>query len=748
MKGARLTLRELGRLLEARRNWLFAAIFILTPVLLCTDLFGLGSRYFYGTMSTVLILQPARVALSYTAFAAVLLTLLELRRLRQANVDALVYAVTSPVGFLVRQVTAILALLLLSSLVVMAVLLPYTAAMMGGIFPLGTYLAVWFFLYWGGLAICVLAAAALYTLTHSLEAGFIAMGVLILLENTLAYNAPFLSRWLGTAVASLSDATGSQSQLHMLRYTRLTWGLAALGLFGLSLAGTRRYGKGLAASLLYTFRRNAPLPVAAALLLCACGYLAVRQPFMDNGPMIEYRQTVDTETGVVTVQTDNESLAVHVRPNRSARFSNGQADIAVYRDRLEGKASYQVRVAAGGETEQPLLLAPGFVIREALLDGEPLSFYKEKDDSFKTAVWYLRLPSFDAAATGTLEIAYDGSPRNQRNRQVICNMITERFVFLDRFFPMPNENMDIAVACTVTLPDMLTPFVTYAQSVSEGEAAGAGRTRYAFTARGYEWLIAGDYVVEPLEAGGLDIQFVYFRHKADMIRESGAADVLAGAIDFFSEKFGRLSFGNKPFILLELDASVGAGWAVDNISMYSETMYPAGNYKASGSLENIEGGSGLGTAVHEIAHQWWGFGPSSVYVMEDDASPWSGEGLTCYSTYLYMKHLYGEAYARQSFLDVWLKNTARLQNAFYLTHREYLSRLSQDEVITIYGQYGSIARYDLMPAMLMEAERLCGGEDAFLEKLAELRRRYQGRQVSYEMFLTLLGLEKEALVIE
>lgn len=748
MKGARLTLHELGRLLQTRRNWLFIAAFILTPVLLCTDLFGLGSRYFSGTMSAVLILQPARVALRYTAFAAVLLTLLELQRLRQANVDTLVYAVTSPMGFLVRQVMAILALLLLASLVVVAVLLPYTAAMMGGIFPLGTYLAVWFYLYWGGLAICVLAAAALYTLTHSLEASFIAMGILILLENALAYSTPFLSRWLGTAVSSLSDATGSQSQLHMLRYTRLTWGLAALGLFGLSLAGMRRCGKGLAASFLYTLRRKAPLPVAAALLLCACGYLAVRQPFFDSGPMIEYRQTVDTETGIVTVQTDNESFAVNVRPNRTAHFSNGQADIAVYGNRLEGKASYQVRIPAGGEREQPILLGPGFDIREALLDSEPLSFYKEKDDSFHTSVWYLQLPSFDATTTGTLEITYDGSPRNRRDAQIIYYMITERFVFLNRFFPTPSENMNLAVVCTVTLPDTLTLFVTRTQIVSEGQAAGAGRTRYTFTAYGYEWLIAGDYVVEPLKAGGLDIQFVYFRHKADIIRESGAADVLTGAIDFFSEKFGRLSFGNKPFILLELDASIGGGWAVDNISMYSETMYPGANYKASGLVENIEGGSGLGTAVHEIAHQWWGYGPSSVYIMEDETSAWSGEGLTCYSTYLYMKHLYGEAYARQSFLDGWQKNAARMQNAFYLTHREYLSGLSQDEVINIYGQYSSIARYDLMPAMLMEAERLCGGEEAFIEKLAELTRRYRGRPVSYELFLIHLGLEKEALTIE
>jgi hypothetical protein len=61
----RLTLYEISRLLRVRRNWLFVAALVIAPLLLCTDMFGLGNSYF-GTMTNVFVLV---FFMTFTTFA-------------------------------------------------------------------------------------------------------------------------------------------------------------------------------------------------------------------------------------------------------------------------------------------------------------------------------------------------------------------------------------------------------------------------------------------------------------------------------------------------------------------------------------------------------------------------------------------------------------------------------------------------------------------------------------------------------
>ncbi|NLW77856.1 MAG: M1 family metallopeptidase [Ruminococcaceae bacterium] len=742
MRTLRLTGHELGRLLRQKRSWLFLAVILLLPIILCTDMFGLGQRYYSGTMSTVLMLQPAKLAVTFAGLAVAIFVLLELQRMQRANMDALVSSATSPVGHVVRQTLALLAIMLGAVLVAMCALLPYTAAIMGSIFDIQTFLWVWLLLYYGGLALCILLAAGVYLISRSLEAGIIVVGLAVVFDSIQVLYGPFLLPWLRTAVTSLSDATGSQTQFFTLLYTRLVWLPAALGVYLLGILCVRRYGMGLARSFLHNCRKAA-LPVLVAVLVAGSALLAVYQPLIDNGPMLENRQHIDPQTGIVTVFTDYDAMQIKAESNPSLSLTHGRAEMFVDKDahRLEATIRYNLTSRGTGEAVLPLAGAPGLDIHEVLLDGRPMPFTKEKNDSFMQSVYHVSLNGL--AEKAELEIRFGGYPRNRRDAQMLISCITDDFVMLMYFLPCqpPAPVYTETADCTVTLADNLSPIPLWGEAFVEVPCDVPGYKSYATRITPGTWMIAGDYVEETFEAGGNAVQLTYFRNKTEAMRESDAAGVLKGAIDFFTDRFGPLDMGGQPLVILELDASVLGGWMIGNVSMFGETAFAGGNYKTEPGTANREGGGGIGTAVHEVAHHWWGLGA------QDMASPWSSEGLTCYSTYLYMKELYGEAYARREFVDVWQENTNRLQNAFYLTQRDYVKDLTQADTLAMYNSYNGLSHYDLMPALLMRAEEMVGGEAVFVQRLAEFRGKYKDNiyQATYTAFLRHMGLEKEAL---
>ncbi len=748
MRILHLTAHEIVRLLHAWRSWLFIAVYVLTPVILCTDMFGLGGRYFSGTMTTVLMLQPAQLALKVSAFAAALHTLLEMQRNRRAHCDTLIESVVTPAGYAVRKVLALLMVMVLSSAAAAAVLLPYTALMMGELFRLSTFIRVWGLVYCGGLMITMIATAGVYMITRSMEAGFVLMAGLIAFDITRQYNSDFRLPWLSTKVNSISDVSESMSQIHLLTYSRLIWLTFSLALFFLGLNSLRRYGLSWLWSFLHNLKQTV-LPLLMAAMAAAGILLFTQQPFIDNGPMLTYEVHIDPETSQITMQDNADSMIVKADYNFQINASKGKADLFIGDGQLEGRAEFELRGGGSKEQDLALLLAPGLEILEALLDGQPVALTKDEFDSFMTSVWHVKLKG---PLTGkTLSLLYAGTPRNRRDSQQITFMITPKFVFLDQFVPvLYSGNNNFPVECTVTMADTLTAFVP-GKTLDELAPLRKGCKTYRFSDSYWHWLIAGDYKVEKFNVGELDVQLVYYREKAGLMRESMAADTLRDVIEYFTRRFGPLDFNGMPLVLLELDGGILAGWASENISMYGETMFINGAYKAAPGSANVEGGSGLGLAVHEIAHQWWGFGPSSVYTAEDGMSPWSSEGLTCYSAYLYMKERFGMEYALREYAGLWQRNAHRLQNAFYMVDREGFARLAEPDALTVHYTYAGLTRYDLMPALLLKAESLKGGEDAFVASLSKMYMERHGdftKPLDYEIFLQELGLTKEDMTLD
>lgn len=70
---------------------------------------------------------------------------------------------------------------------------------------------------------------------------------------------------------------------------------------------------------------------------------------------------------------------------------------------------------------------------------------------------------------------------------------------------------------------------------------------------------------------------------------------------------------------------------------------------------------------------WWGLG--AMFDVSQPDSAWSAEGLTVYTTYRIIKELYGEAYAKENYIDQWKTAVDDYYHNFYIRNPQYLEAL-------------------------------------------------------------------------
>ena len=115
-------------------------------------------------------------------------------------------------------------------------------------------------------------------------------------------------------------------------------------------------------------------------------------------------------------------------------------------------------------------------------------------------------------------------------------------------------------------------------------------------------------------------------------------------MEYCATRYGPLSFGAGETLKLIQSRVAGGGYAAGGASLLDEADFTAAN------LSNAEKGGGAGEVmIHELVHQWWGLG--NMFDTADPNSPWSAEGLTCYTTYRIAKQLYGEDYAQTHYVE-------------------------------------------------------------------------------------------------
>jgi hypothetical protein len=729
-------LREVRRILSERVTLLFVALTAAAAVWSSLNSSG-------RTASDAFILAPAKNSAVLGALLFSLLTLAQFHRDFKNNTDSIVLTATDPILHQLRHTLALICTAVVTTLMITLFVLPYGMAKTGDYFQPATFFTAWYLIFFGALVFSVLLSSGFYMLTRRAEAAFLIMAGLILLSKLLegmyTLNPSYLFYWVQTTADSFSDLITNQFQIDILLWNRLFCLLVSLVIWFLGLCTFRRYGLGFSGSFLVNCRRAwIPVMLIAAVSLSTVSY--VFEPVFDDSKPVDYSGMMSSGTGMVTSYGIEKEVG---NPNLTLTDKSFNLDIDVKGRTLSGIAKYRMRNATGGAQTLPVEINTGLKIDSVLINGANGNAVRGETGENSTANWSVALP---AANEYEIEIAYSGPMLNDNTiMQRVEYGIADGFVWLAPTGVSPSLDIEVAgnsaFSGTLSLDEKLEPVFMKGKPV-KGETKD-GKTHWQFTgspgSRGTS-LFAADYRTSSFQAGGLDIDLKCFAKHEKSIAQMDAVGVIKAAIDYFTKAYGPLVY-DKNLTMLELPAYASGGFAGGNMSAMDETSYDEEGYLPAEAMTPDQGG-GLDVLVHEIAHQWWGLATMPV---QDGTSCWSAEGITCYSTYCFMKQYFGEEYAREHFVKEWQQGWNTYNNAFYIRHPEYLAKLSESDASSVINQFVNMRLYDIMPLMMLKGEAALGGTDAFQKKLSGLYEAHLGQPITYEDFLKATGLAKEAL---
>ena len=756
--------RETGRLCRTKQTWLLIAVMVFSPIFTATDFFGLGSRVYDTTISNVLMLNPARLSLYIGAFSIMVFTLLQLRKLYSGGTYIIVESAVNPVAQILLQTLAICVILVASVCAALLVLCPYTAIVMKELFSFAKFIRTWVYVYLLGLLITVLLTSGVFLIFRNFEVSLILMSALMLFSISRPTESYYLTHWLQTSVTSILDGTESTLWFRIILFTRFIGLLVGIGAYALGLLCVRRYSKGMFGSIIRNVRHAAiPLMLAAAIITSVF--------YVNHDPFCEQEDTLAGATYKIDEDTnkaeiDDAELTEQIKSqselyNYEIKWKEMRKDTTFESDHLQGKATYLVENRSKGKVAQELTVKLFFGIEptQILCNGESLDFYKINYTFILNNYYRFTLPA--GLETVNLEIqcaGYFKTPTNSSTEVLSFFSISEQYIQLTddtNIYLMIPGTEGAEVVETISLPENLTLMVTETDNLAEIAPAMEGYRTYQYSTIfgeriDFHYIYAGDYLTETTQVGDLKIQFLYFRNKEKIIKEIGAMDIIKDAVAYFTGLYGPLNFDGAPLIVAEIgrDSSWQSGTSA-NISYFPESALVSSFYRADRENPDATRNAGLKIIVQAIAEQWWNYaGGASVLEWQF--------AFRNYSTYLYIKHLYGEAYADETLKDPWYKAAKYQQNEFYRCNKQYISILPVKDAIAVSLRYQNLLSMlgsaDIDVTALFHAEELLGGEDALVQKLVEVFKEWNPRNylvngtipsLDYETFIAKLGLTKE-----
>ena len=725
MKTLRLFPLELGRLLRSRLTWLVVLLTVLSPA---AGLILYKPAY-ADTMLSMYLANPALAGGVAGGILFALLTIFELDRARRSRTDMLTDAAVSPHAMALVRLLALLTAAVLATGLAMLVWLPISMGLIGAVFTGVDYVLAYLLFMGLALPLAILAAGAAYQFTQRTDLSAVLLAAFAGLSLTV-WADDWQLCWLNPCVWAMSDDFTNFRLFRTVAWMRLTWLGILAGVWGVSYLCIRRYGKGLLGSLGRSVRRVWRPAIALALLVCS-GTAYAAQPFYDNSNPdltamtlyeLDYAEGVTFLDRTVQVFPDTEAGAV------------------------EGRAVYRFQNTSGKEWTACFGVDPGYDLT-ASVGGEAVPAVRTGYEESNMALWEIALPA-DGEVELTLE--YGGFPKDWNLSSTVQGDPEISGIYLclenQRLFPyllnvLPGDE-DYPTTVEVTLPGAMLaiPFGTSEAEVVAEHRDGTRTWRYASNSTG-GILYAGDYVRQDIQAGGMTIEFYYGRKHQAVMEAAGAADAVRAVVDYCTEHYGALSFGTGDTLKLIQSRVAGGGYAVDGASLLNEEDFTTANLDDTG-----KGAIPGEVFIHELVHQWWGLGR-----MFDEAgpdSPWSAEGLTCYTSYRIAKELYGEAYAREAYVELWQQEVADYYQNFYVRNPAYLASLPEADRAAIAASLYRCRQYAEMPLKLLRAEELVGGEAAMDQILRELFTRELdplNPYLTYQDFLDACGLTEEEL---
>jgi hypothetical protein len=727
--------REIGRMLRDRLTLLFIALTSVGAVWFCLNASG-------RTASDAYILEPAKNSALLGAMLFAALTLVQFHRDYKNHTDSIILTCTDSIFYQFRRTLALICTAIVTALIVTLFALPFALTKTGAYFQPGSFAASWYLIFLGALVFSILLSSGFYLLFRRVEAAFVAVVCLIvlskLLESQYTLNPSYLLFWVQTNADSFSDLVSNQFQIDLILWNRLFGLLVSLSIWFLGLWGSRRYGRGVFGSFVCNARRAwMPVFLIAATVLSYGSYAA--EPYFDRSIPMDYSAGYNSGTGIVVSSSGDEvGNPALLLTNKSVK-----ADIDTAGRCLSGEAGYTLQNTSGRAQTLPVLLNSGYTVSSIQVNGASVQAVRDSAEKEGNATWKINLPD---ASQYTVVIRYAGKVGNDGSlSQKPVFGICDEYIDLPTTGFSPKTDVSVADDCsfsgTLSLDERLEPVFTRANGV-KGETAN-GKTQWQFTAdpgNDRTGLDAAVYDTTTFKAGGLNVEFKYFAKQKAAIANTDTIAIMKSAIDYFTNAFGPLPYKDH-LTVLELPAYFSGGGAFGNTSAMDETSFAVAGYLPDGAGDPDSGG-GIDVLVHELAHQWWGL---ATYPMPDDTSYWSAEGITCYSTYCFMKDYFGADYADSHFVSGWQSSLKSYRNAFYIQNPAYLKKLSASDRSNVLSALNNIGLYDIMPLRLVKAEKALGGGGAFQKKLSELYLKHLGQPITYDDFLSATGLTKEAI---
>ncbi len=729
MKTIKLFPLELGRLLKSRLTWLVILLTVLAPAS------GLV-LYQPATASTMLSVYLANPAIAGGVAGGILfglLTVYELDRSSRSRVNVLTDTTVSPLVMALVHLWALMAVSLLTLGLTMLVWLPVSAGMIGSVFDGSNYLLAYILLMGLALPLSILAAAAAYQFTGRADLSLVLFAAFAGLSLTV-WAENWQLCWLNPCVWALSDDFSNLRIFRSVAYMRLTWLMALGGVWGISYLCVRQYGKGIIGSLAVGVRRIYRPAVALLLLICS-GTAYAAQPMVDHSNPDQTAMTFSEVPYAEEVVCTGRSAEVY--PDTEAGT-------------VSGRAAYQFQNTSGKEQTVDFGINPGYTVFSVEANGEKVPFSVSSYQEYNEAMLEATIPAGEQVE---LVVEYSGFPRENSNTSVLQGSveISKTYLCLQNadlsprlINVMPDEGM-YPTTIEITLPSSMTviPFgSSKAESLGENED---GTITWQYEDNGTGGILyAGDYVMENIEAAGMEIEFYYGRKHQSVMEAAGAVEAVKAVAEYCTEHYGSLSFTNGGTLKLVQSRVSGGGYATDGASLLDEADFTASNL-GNGSKGAVAGE----VMIHELVHQWWGLG--NMFDTSDSTSVWSAEGLTVYTTYRIVKELYGESYAQEHYIDQWQQAVDDYYQDFYVRHPEYLEMLPEDQQLEITGNLSYVRQYCEMPLKILKAEQLAGGEEAMDQILKGLFNRELDPAypyLTYQEFLDACGLTEEELNLD
>jgi len=723
---------EFKRLALTKFTWTAAAFS------LCGPLFGY-SLYQQSNAAITNGRYIANPVLAGTVIGAVLwaaLCLFEADRVCRSKTDVLVDAVVSPVRMALIRMATLTTMSTAVCFLCALIYLPYTIVKADYLFDVSLYTMSFLILMRPTWWVSILLADAFYRITRRIElAGLLYAACVYFCFSRYAINDYFF-RWINPLVLTYSDGFSSLYYLRIAFYTRIMWLALAGGLWIFSLLCIRRYQKNLALSFLRGLKK-VYLSITAVALLSAGTLLWIRQPFVDHGP-------AEWDMGWRNEFYKNVFNEVTVTYRLTAKPITG---------RWHGIAEYIM--ASGSAQTISMGLNPGYSILRITCDSEDIDFISTSEIGTDE-----RRTIFTLTADGwkTLTIEYEGYPTMLRCFAPFNwgHEITNKYIFLNNAGSIPML-YGLSIPDSVTIPDTYTlelklpgtliPIADHKVLTDFTENDDGTKTWTAESDYGL-WLMAGDYIVEPFYAAGINVDFIYNRKYQKNMREFNIPASIAEVLTYCTERLGPLEWaGDNNLMMVQRSAIFDGGNAGKGWVEWGESYFTASNLS-----DPFKGANASEVFIHEMIHQWWGglgvWCGSEWEALIDE--PWSEEGLTVYYTYRLMKDKYGDAYAKKYYIDVWQNAVGIQKRGFYYRHPEYLDKLPERYRAGLNSAFRITNAYCRMPLMILKAERLVGGEEKMDKLLRGVQEEYAstGTSFTYQIFLDLCGLRAEDLTLE